>query len=91
MHSHLPRLMAQMSSSQLPSDYCRAMPDLSNRQRQICYQNPEATRALHAGLKEAFSECPNQFNRERWNCSLGLAGRGQALQKRRDIDSSSMR
>jgi len=61
----------------------RAMPELSNRQRTICYQNPEATRALHAGLKQAFSECPNQFNRERWNCSLGLAGRGQALQKRR--------
>lgn len=73
--------MTQMSASKFPSNYCNAMPGLSRRQRSLCFQNPEATRAVHNGLRVAVDECKSQFLHERWNCSVaggfGLALKGK--------------
>lgn len=75
--------MTQMSAAKFPSNYCNAMPGLSRKQRSLCFQNPEATRAVHKGLRLAVDECKSQFVFEKWNCSVmegfGLALKGKFL------------
>lgn len=58
-----------MASTQLKSNYCGQIVGLSKRQRSLCYENEEATRATHRGLLGALNECRVQFSRERWDCS----------------------
>lgn len=70
-------LMIQMSASAFSSNYCNVIPGLSRRQRSLCFKNPEATHAMHNGLRLAVDECISQFSNEKWNCStiksFGLA------------------
>uniref|UniRef100_A0A7E4UYG7 Protein Wnt n=1 Tax=Panagrellus redivivus TaxID=6233 RepID=A0A7E4UYG7_PANRE len=54
---------------------CDALPGLSPRQRELCYHNPDAMRAVIAGLRNALVECRSQFAGEHWNCS-GNSGFG---------------
>lgn len=61
--------MSQMALTQLKSNYCAQLNSISKRQRSLCYENEEATRATHRGLLGALNECRIQFSRERWDCS----------------------
>ncbi|TMS39544.1 hypothetical protein L596_006050 [Steinernema carpocapsae] len=49
---------------------CANLSWLSARQRDLCYRNPSAVRAVIEGVSSAASECQTQFTNDRWNCSI---------------------
>ncbi|CAH1368792.1 unnamed protein product [Tenebrio molitor] len=53
---------------------CRTTPGLTRAQMELCFGQPDATRAALQGLAQSVKECQHQFHNHRWNCS-SLANR----------------
>lgn len=48
---------------------CYGVPGLSSQQMTVCQSKPDLIPTLRRGAKLGITECQNQFEKERWNCS----------------------
>lgn len=58
------------SSSTLGAEIiCNRIPGLTEKQREMCRQAPDAMVAIGAGVRLGLLECQELFKHQRWNCS----------------------
>ncbi|XP_035713384.1 protein Wnt-2b [Folsomia candida] len=50
-------------------NFCKVVPHLNKRQREICNKNSDLVRVIGDGVKDGVSECQYQFRYQKWNCS----------------------
>ena len=48
---------------------CYGVPGLSSQQMRVCENKPDLIPTLRHGANLGITECKNQFEKERWNCS----------------------
>ncbi|XP_022781162.1 protein Wnt-7b-like isoform X3 [Stylophora pistillata] len=70
MQANSKLLFVSSVATLVPSLICTRIPGLSNRQRNVCDENPKVIYCIREGYRMAAEECRFQFRKSRWNCTL---------------------
>nr|QDW65350.1 Wnt16 [Himerometra robustipinna] len=52
------------------SKTCKKVPGLVRAQKSVCQKEPETVRVIGEGARMGIYECQEQFQHERWNCTI---------------------